>query len=58
MSAYLEALVYKAFLVKGTKHPPHALHEAGVHGFVTIVEVNPTSNTLHCLFPFLGVSAE
>ena len=56
--ADLHPLVYESLLVDLAENPPHGLHEFQVQGFVVILEVDPASCPLHCLLPFMGVSAQ
>ena len=52
----LGASLDKAFLVDLLEGPPDTLHELGVHGFVVIVEVDPTTESIDDMAPFARVS--
>lgn len=47
IKAHLKASVDKTFIVEFLKHPPDSLHEPGVHCFIVILEVNPTTKSSH-----------
>ena len=57
MPAHLEAPVDQAFVIQLLEDPPHALHEGGIHGAISIFKVNPATHAPDCLLPFLGVPA-
>ena len=37
------------------EHPPLRLHEGGVHGLVVVIEVDPTTEALNGLAPFVSI---
>jgi hypothetical protein len=47
-----EALVDEPLIVDLLEDPPDGLHEPGVHGFVVILEIDPSPHSPHDLFPF------
>lgn len=53
--AHLEALVDQALLEELLEYPPDRFHEAGVQGFVVILEVNPAPHAPDGCFPLLRV---
>jgi hypothetical protein len=52
-TSHLESLVDQSFIKELLEHPPHRLHELRIHGLVVVVEVDPTTKTIHCCSPFL-----
>ena len=56
-TAYLEASVHKPLLPELPKHPPHALHERVVEGFVVVLKVDPPAQPRHGALPLLGIPA-
>ena len=51
---HLEVPVDEPFVPQSPEHPPHRLHEIGVHGLVAVLEVHPPSDPAGRLLPFLG----
>mmetsp|Transcript_104540 Transcript_104540/g.320206 ORF Transcript_104540/g.320206 Transcript_104540/m.320206 type:complete len:420 (-) Transcript_104540:23-1282(-) len=50
-----EGSVHQSLLEQLLEDPPDRLHETQVHGFVIVVEIHPTTETLHDLAPLLHV---
>ena len=50
-----EALVDESLVVDLLKDPPHGLHEPGIHGFIIILEINPSTDPTHHSFPLRGI---
>jgi len=50
-----EALVDKSLVVDLLEDPPHGLHEPGIHGFIIILEINPSPNPTNHSFPLGGI---
>ena len=55
---YLVATVDQSLGKQRFKNPPDRLHERRIQGFVIVLEVNPTTQSRHRLFPFFGVSCD
>mmetsp|Transcript_6835 Transcript_6835/g.11799 ORF Transcript_6835/g.11799 Transcript_6835/m.11799 type:complete len:278 (-) Transcript_6835:300-1133(-) len=55
---HLEPAVHLALLKQGLEHPPHTLHEVGIHGLVIVLEVNPPAHATHDGLPLLGVPCD
>mmetsp|Transcript_6466 Transcript_6466/g.14027 ORF Transcript_6466/g.14027 Transcript_6466/m.14027 type:complete len:811 (-) Transcript_6466:137-2569(-) len=51
----LVPLVHQILPKQLLEHPPHALHERGVHRLVIVLEVDPPSESRDGLLPLLGV---
>mmetsp|Transcript_39804 Transcript_39804/g.84839 ORF Transcript_39804/g.84839 Transcript_39804/m.84839 type:complete len:1014 (+) Transcript_39804:710-3751(+) len=54
----LVSLVHQILLEEFLEHPPHALHERGVHRLVVVLEVHPPSQPGHGPLPLLGVPGD
>jgi hypothetical protein len=50
-----QTAVDDVLLPKLTKDPPDALHEARVHGLVTVLKVDPSTSLFHNVLPLVGV---
>mmetsp|Transcript_7325 Transcript_7325/g.10924 ORF Transcript_7325/g.10924 Transcript_7325/m.10924 type:complete len:202 (+) Transcript_7325:2836-3441(+) len=51
----LETFVNESFLVQRLKNPPYTFHKFWIHRLVIVVEVDPSAQSRHRLFPLRGV---